>query len=85
MAPTEVVEWPQKIRIIHMIFEHRDGQGGGGSVNATTDRDEIPACAPVGVMHEVLQRILGLRGKFGNRAQISIHLMGVKARLGRFH
>ena len=67
-----------KIRIIHdMTFEHRD-RNGGGSVNLTTDWDKIPTCAVAGVMHEVVQRVLGLRFKFGNRARILIRKMDVK-------
>ena len=78
VSPVGVVEEREKIRIIHdMTFEHRDGHGGG-SVNATTDWDEIPACALAGVMREVLQRILGLRAKFGGRARILIQKMDVK-------
>ena len=78
VSPIGVVEEREKIRIIHdMTFEHRDGEEGG-SVNATTDWDEIPACALAGVMHEVLQRVLGLRVKFGDRARILIQKMDVK-------
>ena len=62
-----------------MTFEHRDGSGGGGgSVNSTTDWDEIPTCALAGVMHEVVQGVLGLRFKFGDRARILIQKMDVK-------
>ena len=50
---------------------------GGGSVNATTSWDEIPACALAGVMREVLHRILGLKAKLGDRARILIHKMHV--------
>ena len=49
-----------------------------GSVNAATDWDEIPACALAGVMHEVLQMILGYRAKFGNRPRIVIQTMDAK-------
>ena len=60
-----------------MTFEQSDGHGGE-SVNSTTDWDEIPACALAGVMHEVLQRVLGLRVEFGDRARILIQKMDVK-------
>ena len=60
-----------------MAFEHRSGQGGG-SVNATTDWDDIPACALAGVMREVLQRVLGLRAKYGDGARILIQKVDVK-------
>ena len=78
VSPVEVIEQREKMIIIHqMTFEHRDGHGGR-AVNATTGWDEVPACALAGVMHEVLQRILGLRAKFGDRARIIIQTMGVK-------
>ena len=60
-----------------MTFEHSDGQGGR-SVNSTTDWDEIPACALAGVMRKGLQRVLGLRVKFGDRARILIKTLDVK-------
>ena len=44
-------------------------------MNATTDWDEIAACALAGVTHEAIPRILGLRAKFGNRARILIQKM----------
>ena len=59
VSPVGVVEKRENTRIIHdMTFEHRDGQGGG-SVNATTDWEEISKCALACVMREVLQRVLG--------------------------
>ena len=60
-----------------MTFEHRDRQGGG-SVNVTTDREGIPECALAGVMREVIQRVLGLRAKFGDRARFLIKKINVK-------
>ena len=73
-----VVEKRVKIRIIHdMTLEHRDWSGEG-SVNSTTDWDEIPSCALAGVMHEVVQSVLGLRVKFGDRAWILIQNIDVK-------
>ena len=78
VSPVGAVEEWEKIIIIHdMTFEHRDGSGGG-SMNSTTDWDEIPTCALAGVMHEVVQRVLGLRVKFGDRARIVIQKMDVK-------
>ena len=47
-------------------------------MKSTTDWDEIPACALAGVMHEVIQRVLGLRVKFGDRALILIQKMDVQ-------
>ena len=46
-------------------------------MNSTTDWDEIRTCALAGVMHEVVQRVIGLRVKFGDRAPILIHKMDV--------
>ena len=55
MSPVGVVEEREKITAIHeIIFEHRNGRVGG-SVDVTTEWEEIPACALAGVMHEVLQ------------------------------
>lgn len=48
-----------------MTFEHRDREKRG-----TRDWDEPPACALAGVMYEVLQRVIGLRAKFGDGSQI---------------
>ena len=79
VSPVGVVEERENIRIIHdMTFEHRDGRGGG-SVNSTTDWDEIPTCALAGVMHEVVQRVLRLRVKVEDRARVLIQKMDVKS------
>ena len=51
---------------------------GGGLVNASTDWYDIPASALAGMMGKVLQRILGLRAKFGDQARILIQTMDVK-------
>ena len=78
MLPFGVVEEREKIIIVHdMNFEHRDGQGRG-SVNTTTGWKEIAECGLAGVMREVLQRILGSKAKFGDRARILIQKMVVK-------
>ena len=61
-----------------MTFEQSDGHGGE-SVNSTTDWDEIPACALAGVMHEVLQRVLGLKVKFEDRQRILIQTVDVQS------
>ena len=78
VSPVGIVEEREKLRIIHyMTFEDRDGSGGG-SVNSTTDWDEIPTCALAGVMHEVVLMVLGLRVIFGARARILTQNMDVK-------
>ena len=51
---------------------------GGGGVSSTTDWDKIPACALAGVMHEMVQRVFGLRVKFGDRARVLIQKTDVK-------
>ena len=70
-------ESEKKIIIHDMTFEHRHGNGGG-SVSSTTDWDEIPTCALAVLMHELVQRVLGLRVKLGDRAQILIQQMDVE-------
>ena len=42
------------------------------------DWHEIPACALAGVMHEVLQSVLGLRVMFGDQERILIEKLDVK-------
>ena len=78
VSPVGVAEEREKIRTTHdMTFEH---ENGGTSLNSTTDWDEIPACALAVVMHEVLQRVLKLRVKFGDRARFPINQMDVERR-----
>ena len=43
------------------------------------DWDEIPACALAGVMHEVLQRVLGLKVKCEDRQRILIQTVDVQS------
>ena len=43
------------------------------------DWHEIPACALAGVMHEVLQRVLGLKVKFEDRQRILIQTVDVQS------
>ena len=72
MSPVGIVEERQKIRTTH------DDLLWGESVNATTGRDEIPAYILASVMREVLQKILGLEAKFGDRARTLIQNMDIQ-------
>ena len=47
-------------------------------MDATIDWEEIPECALAGVMCAVLQRTLGLRAMFSDRARILTTRMDVK-------
>lgn len=78
ISPVFVVKANEKRRVID--YKPCEGVGnnqksGEGSVNATKEWSLAPECALAGVMHGVLKRLVGLRGKFGLGARIHFQKM----------
>ena len=72
VSPVGVVEEGKKVRFVYDLTSGQKDGNGGESANSTMDWEEIRACAVAEVMGEALQKVRGLRVKFGSRARILI-------------
>lgn len=82
VSPMRRIEESEEKMITHdVMFEHRDGDNGG-SMNASTYVESIPARALAGVIHGVLQSVVESRVHFRDRRRLPILQRVSKTRPG---